>query len=452
VRLRPATDPRRNTPKPLGLPVGASADAGGRTVGLSVPDARHHLHVLGVTGAGKSTWLAHHAIAEADAGRGTALIDVQGDLAANVLARLPAHVADRLILIEPGDPAPPAWNPLHPHLALLNPLGRHPAGRGGAVGAEWAAEGVVAVFRRTQGGWWGPRMDDLLRAACLTLARRPGSTIADIVRLLTDPGFRHAVIARHGEPEGLSGYWAELDDLTPGARSQLCGPILARIRALLARRLARELLTAPASTIDLGTVLDGAVLIARIPKGDLGEDVARLVGGLLMTGLWAAATRRATRPPEHRPDATIIVDEAHNILRLPIGVGDALAEARGYRVSFVLAHQHLAQLPPDIGHALDPNARTKVFLTVDPGDARHLARHVAPVFDEHDLSARRAFHATVRAVHHGRNVRPFSVAIPPLPDPLPGRADLLRAAARANAGLTALQRQAQVDQIIAADP
>jgi hypothetical protein len=43
---------------------------------------------------------------------------------------------------------------------------------------------------------------------------------------------------------------------------------------------------------------------------------------------------------------------------------DALAEARGYRVSLVLAHQHLAQLPPDVGHALDANARNKVFFTV----------------------------------------------------------------------------------------
>jgi hypothetical protein len=450
VRLRPPNDPRRARPKPLGRPVAAAA--GDRLVGLSVPDARHHLHVIGVTGAGKSTWLAHHTLAEADAGRGVALIDVQGDLAANVLARLPAHAADRLILIEPGDPAPPAWNPLHPHPARPS---RHESSshsrQAETVGAEWAAEGVVAVFRRMHGGVWGPRMDDLLRVSCLTLVRRPGSTIADIVPLLTTDRFRRNLIAHHGEPEGLDGFWDGLDHLSPGARAQLCGPILARLRAVLARRLARDLLTAPASTIDLGTVLDGAILIARIPKGDLGEDVARLIGGLLMTGLWAHATRRSNRPPEHRPDATIIVDEAHNVLRLPIGVDDALAEARGYRVSLVLAHQHLAQLPPEVGHALDANARNKIYLTTAPGDARHLARHVAPVFDEHDLSARRAFHATIRAIHHGRDLPAFSVAIPPLPDPPPGRAALLRNAARANAGLTDQQRQHQRRQLLVAD-
>jgi hypothetical protein len=58
-------------------------------------------------------------------------------------------------------------------------------------------------------------------------------------------------------------------------------------------------------------------------------------------------------------------------LRLPIGVDDALAESRGYRVSFVLAHQHLAQLTNEVGHAIDANVRNKIYLTVSPDDARH---------------------------------------------------------------------------------
>ncbi|WP_228001888.1 hypothetical protein [Nocardia australiensis] len=40
-------------------------------------------------------------------------------------------------------------------------------------------------------------------------------------------------------------------------------------------------------------------------------------------------------PPDKRADATIIVDECHNFLHLPIGIDQALAEARGCRVSFV---------------------------------------------------------------------------------------------------------------------
>jgi hypothetical protein len=46
-----------------------------------------------------------------------------------------------------------------------------------------------------------------------------------------------------------------------------------------------------------------------------------------------------------------LVDECHNFLHLPVGMDDALAEARGYRLSLLLAHQHLAHLPADVAHA-----------------------------------------------------------------------------------------------------
>ena len=284
-------------------------------------------------------------------------------------------------------------------------------------------------------------MDDLMRAACLTLARRPGSTIADIVPLLTDTGFRRNLLARHGEPDGLHGYWHGHDELSPGGRAQLCGPVLARLRSVLARRFARDLLACPAATINLTDVLDGGILIARLPKGQIGEDTSRLIGSLLLSGLWSAATRRSALPPEQRLDATIIVDECHNFLHLPVGMDDALAEARGYRISLVLAHQHLAQLPADVAHAVDANARNKIYFTVSPDDARHLARHTAPVFDDYDLAARPGFHASVRVLHHGQAVPAFSLATVPLPDPPPGRDALIRRAARANAGLTLQQRR-----------
>lgn len=279
------------------------------------------------------------------------------------------------------------------------------SGGGGVAGREWAAENVVGVFRRLFAAWWGPRMDDVLRAACLTLARRPGSTLAEVVTVLTRPAWRQALVARYGEPEGLDGFWDAFDALPVGQRAQVCAPVLSRLRSVLSHRFARDLLAAPGSTVDLSAVLDGGVLIARLPKGEIGEHAAQLLGSLLLSGLWSATTRRATLPPEQRPDATIVIDECHNFLHLPIGMNDALAESRGYRVSLVLAHQHLAQLPTDVRDAVDANARNKLFFTVSPTDAGKLARHVAPYFDERDLSRSRAFEIVARTVHHGHDTR-----------------------------------------------
>lgn len=421
LRSVPAGHPRRQHPKPLGV----TNDGMSRPVGLSVPDARHHIHVLGVTGSGKSTWLAQAVLAEARAGRGVVLIDCQGDLARHVLDRLPESCGDRLVVLDPAEQdAPAAWNVL--------------AADGGD--REWAAENVVGVFRRLYAQWWGPRMDDVLRAACLTLVRRSGSTLADVIPLLTVSGFRRALVADVGEPPGLEGFWAAYDNLTPGQQAQLCGPVISRLRAVLTRRFARDLLGAPRSTINLTEILNGGVLIARLAKGEIGEDTARLVGSLLLSGLWAQATRRSALPTEKRPDATIVVDECHNFLHLPIGVEDALAEARGYRVSLVLAHQHLGQLPDDVREAIDANARNKVFFTVSPTDARRLARHLAPYFDEDDLSHRGGFQVTCRTLHLGHERTPYTLDTEPLPVPVPGRARALRAAARARTGLPRTER------------
>jgi type IV secretory pathway TraG/TraD family ATPase VirD4 len=435
--------------------LGIANDGPPQGIALRVADARHHIHVQGVTGVGKSTWLANHVLAEAHAGRGVVLLDCQGDLALHVLDRLPASAGDRLVILDPAETeAPPAWNvlaPLDPDQPTRDTetgqrdneiphRDRETAWREGETGREWAAENVVGVFRRLYAAWWGPRMDDVLRAACLTLVRQPGSTLAEVVSVLTRPEFRRAILTTYGEPEGLDGFWEGYDALSAGQRNQLAGPVLSRLRSVLSRRFARDLLGTARSTINLTDILNGGILIARIPKGEIGEHAAQLVGSLLLSGLWSAATRRSGLAPEQRRDATIVVDECHNFLHLPIGVDDALAEARGYRVSLVLAHQHLAQLPPDVRDAVDANARNKILFTVSPNDATKLVRHVAPYFDDSDLARRPAFEVVARTVHHGHDVPPFTLAAQPLPPAIPGRAEQLRATARRRTGLTAEQR------------
>lgn len=420
--LTPRNDPRRSRLKVLGLD---NASPARDLICLEPADARYHMHAIGRTGVGKSTFLANHAIGEAEAGRGVIVIDCQGDLSRNVLDRLPAECGDRLVILDPDEQqAPPAYNPLAPDRD--DPTGQ---------AAEWAAEHVAGTFRALYASSWGARMEDYLRGACLTLARRPGSTVPDIVTLLTDAGFRARVLDEYGTPEGLGTLWDDFDALTPNGRANLCAPLITRLRGVLSRRFARQLLTPRTSTFRLDEILDGAILIARLPKGEIGAETSRLLSGLLISATWGATTRRSSRAPDQRPDATIILDEAQNMVSLPVDIDLALAESRGYRVGWVLAHQHCDQLPPKVDSALAANARNKIFFSVEPNDARKLVRFVAPDFTEHDLSSRAAYEATVRTVADGHDEDPYTLDMLPLPEPVPGRADWLRARARARTGL-----------------
>ena len=98
LRLAQLDDPRRITPKPLGW----ANDGPRELIGLSVTDARMHLHPLGPTGVGKSTFQLNYLLAEAAAHRGVALFDPQGDLAHNILERLPAECGQRLVIVDPA--------------------------------------------------------------------------------------------------------------------------------------------------------------------------------------------------------------------------------------------------------------------------------------------------------------------------------------------------------------
>lgn len=158
-----------------------------RALALGAEDGRHHTHVVGATGSGKSTLLANLALADMAAGRGVVLIDPKGDLADDLLARLPKRALDHLVLIDPKESeAPPA----------LNVLAGEPA--------EVAVDHVVSVFARIFSAWWGPRTDDVLRSACATLRRLPGATLADAPLLLTDRRFRAPLVATVSERSGLS--------------------------------------------------------------------------------------------------------------------------------------------------------------------------------------------------------------------------------------------------------
>ncbi len=81
----------RTVPPPRALPVVGKAlgiadhSSIPRPVAISVEDARHHLHVIGETGTGKSTFLANLVLADAAAGRSAIVIDPKGDLVEAIL-------------------------------------------------------------------------------------------------------------------------------------------------------------------------------------------------------------------------------------------------------------------------------------------------------------------------------------------------------------------------------
>jgi len=421
-----APPPAIPLPGPDARPLGVSDTGKPRPVGLAVADGRHHMRICGPTGTGKTTLIAGQILSDAAAGRGVVFIDPKGDAVTDIIARLPEGVAGKVVLFDPEDRgAPPCLNVLQ--------------GDGSGTDTDVIIDNVTGIFRRIFAASWGPRTDDIFRAACLTLLGSvpPGSgqvTLADIPALLGDDAYRHRLTAGIRDPV-LRGFWDWYEQLSVPTRAHSIGPLMNKLRAFLLRKFARQAIAAGPSTFDMADVLDrGGLCLARLPKGILGEETAQLVGSFIVARTWQAASRRARIPETARPDAGLYIDEAQNFLNLPYPLEDMLAEARAYRLSVVMAHQNLAQLPQDLRQGISANARSQVIFSVSPEDARDLERHTAPVLTAHDLSHLGAYQAAARLVAGRAETPAFTLRTQPLPPPVPGRARLIRRAARAAHG------------------
>lgn len=399
-----------------------------RQVALRTEDSLRHLHVIGPTGVGKSTLLANLILSDATAGRAVIAIDPKGDLIADVLDRIPANRERDVIVFDPADDARPVG------FNLLEGITEAP---------ELITDHVVGTFHRLYSAFWGPRTDDVLRAAILTLSRKPGMTLAEVPQLLTDGGFRQRLLSRLDD-HVLEGFWAWFESLSEGERAQAVGPVLNKLRAFLMRRRLRNVIGQAESTISIEQVFERKqILLVSLAKGLLGEEAASLLGAALIARLWQVTQSRAALPAKQRHAVFCHIDEFQDYLDLPTPLGDVLAQARGYGLGLTLAHQHLGQLPKPVRDAVLANARSKVVFQTTHADARILARELGPILDPDDLQSLGAFEAYA-AVAAGRAVLP-PVSIETLPPKEPtGRAGAIRRASRERYGRDAATVDAEI--------
>lgn len=160
----------------------------------------------------------------------------------------------------------------------------------------------------------------------------------------------------------------------------------------------------------------------------MGSETAILIGSLLVAAVWQATLTRAAIAPNERHPAWLYLDEFQDIVRLPIDVGDMLAQARGLGLGLTLAHQYLNQLSPEIRAAVLGTARSQLVFQLQHDDAKQLAPRFAPLTTG-DLIGLGPFDVALRPCVAGATVRPVTGHTYPLPPPLCDPAKLAAASA-----------------------
>lgn len=361
--------------------------------GIRQSDRNYHIYIVGQTGTGKSTLLVSLAAQDLVAGRGFCLIDPHGDAAAELVRAAATSGRTDTIYWDLSDPTSPyGYNPLRHVRPDKIPL---------------AVSGLLDAMRKLWPDAWGVRMEHILRNALYALIERPGSTLTDILRFLSDEHFRREVTADLTN-ETVRQFWeTEFSRYSAAYRADGIAPVQNKLGAFLTDPTLRRILTEPAHDLHLRGLMDkGGALIVNLAKGHIGEDSANLLGSLLVSTVGLAAMSRANSGLHSRRPFALFLDEFQSFTTLSITT--MAPELRKYGVSLVLANQHLAQLAPEIRHAILGNVGTLICFRLGAEDAAVLARQFDPVFESKDLSSLPNFHIYLRLMIAGAPSRPFS--------------------------------------------
>jgi hypothetical protein len=333
-----------------------------RALAQPVAGGLSHALVAGPTGVGKSALIANLIVQDLKAGRGCLLIDGKGDLAEDVLARIPHERMSDVVVLDPGRGGPV------PGLRVF--------GCGDHESAELTADLVVSVFRDLFAENWGPLSSRWLRAGLVLLAHDREATLADFPFVFSRDVYRRRLVARVKDPLARQ-VWAGYEAMGPQERAHQLAAPLNKIEEVIGRKVVRAVLAQRAPKLDLDDVMRaGKIVVVSLSPGQIGSPAARLIGALVVHELFQSVQARAALPPARRKPFFAYIDEPRVLGDIPTPLDSLYEMARGLGCGILLGAQSLTQLPADLRAAVATNAATVVAFRQGADDARLLAREL----------------------------------------------------------------------------
>ncbi|MBM3269134.1 MAG: type IV secretion system DNA-binding domain-containing protein [Candidatus Sericytochromatia bacterium] len=382
-----------------------------RIVRIPQEDRHRHVYILGQTGTGKSSLLRSMILDDIEAGHGVCLIDPHGDLFREVVASIPPHRVDDVVLFDPTDTEFPVG---------LNILEFDDEAQRYLVVNEF-----LAILRRLMndeygasnaGSFGGPVFYQHMRMNALLVMSRPSDpgTLHELYALFQEPGFYKRWLPLQTGDRVLES-WVE--NVLPSQRynrSDSDGNVnsaywASKLEPYVFDPMLRHIFSQQRSTIDLQDVMNsGKILLVNLAKGELTERNSAFLGMVMLARLQTAAMARARIPRERRRPFHLYVDEfqtfaTENFVTL-------LSEGRKFGLSLVLANQFLSQIENQrIVEAIAGNVGTILAFRIGAMDAERMALEFAPTVTKHDLINLANFHVYARMLISGQATRPFSL-------------------------------------------
>jgi hypothetical protein len=419
-----------------GWRVGESSHAGYRVpVGLPLACVRDNLFAVASTGKGKTTLWGHLADAALAAsertGDGIFILEPHESLIPAFLERIPRARHDDVVYVNLADIAfPVGFNVLDVSLGDRDKLVSNLVA---TAKAQWSVASSAS---------WGQRTEMTLDACAKTLVThnaflvRENSqdgpdnqhTVLDILPLLRHYDYRQRILDEVDDP-ALHNWWQMVyDGMDPRQQTETIGSLLNKITRFSSSYTARRILGQPRSRINLREIVQqGKILLVGAPSGIIGEDVAALVGTMILSLFMAALEEQVRVPLAQRRHYLALVDEFQFFAGANYQM--ALSRLRQMGGHFALATQSLDYLDK-----LDRTLRSIIFANIDHlftfttsgFDARALEQELDHVVKDNDITHLDDFQCYARLSLHHQRLPLFSLQLDP---PLAGNplmADAIR--------------------------
>lgn len=389
-RIDPKEVFRRHNPKDVfnrssdDILIGAGG-SGGLFLNLAI--LKTHLHVIGLTGTGKSFFLELLARELMHMRKGFCLIDPLGflyDSVVNYIAYHPEH-AGRVVFFDPGKPSE--------MLVGYNPLKFDVMKRDASIAAfvRAVAVSLIKVFKTDPAV--AQRLNNTLQQALMPTVEAGLTPYELFYFFASDTEVRNRILARCSDHIALD-FWRKFDLLPRQARSELLGSLENRVVEFTRLEMIKTTLGQTRNMIDVSEIMEkDKILLVRLAETTwLSKSDGYVIGTLLVNDLYHHVLKRTQESVKRHP-FYLIIDEFQRFLTPD--VAEALDACRQKGLHLILAHQHLGQL---VSKHVDPetlildsvlaNAKTKVIFGTYPADAKKLAEFFAPEWNLKELKHR----------------------------------------------------------------
>lgn len=381
-----------------------------RKFGIKTDDRRRHMYVIGKTGMGKTTLLENMILADIYAGHGCCYVDPHGDTAEKLLDYIPSWRINDVVYFNPADTQFPIG---------FNILEKTEAAAYIDDYNNKVMSGLMSTFKKVWENVWSARMEYILQNTILALLDTPGTTLLGVNRMLSDKDYRTSIIQNVQDPVVQQFWLKEFAQYDAKFASEAVAPIQNKIGQLLTSTIMRNIVAQAQSSINFREIMDNQkILIVNLSKGMVGEDVMRILGGMLVTKIYMSAMERVNIKDEReRQDFYLYVDEFQNFA--VESFASILSEARKYRLNLIIAHQYIAQLDQKestaVRDAVFGNIGSMIMFRVGSPDAEFLESELMPRFMPEDLISLPKYGIYLKLMIDGVTSQPFSAeTLPPI--------------------------------------